>query len=56
MIKNTILVITVFFFLFSQKGKSQTNFIQGFVIGLPFQSGAGIGNVGFEHHNIIKKK
>ena len=56
MIKNKILAIIVFFCLFAQQGKSQTNFIQGFVIGLPFQSGAGIGNVGFEHHNIIKKK
>lgn len=31
--------------------QAQRNYLQVFAIGLPFQSGAGIGNIGFEHIN-----
>ena len=56
MIKKTSILIITFFFFVSIKGKSQKNFLQGIVFGLPFQSGAGMGNISFEHHNILKKK
>ena len=45
----------IIFCLSIQKGYAQKNYIKGFVIGLPFQSGAGIANAGFEHFTKAEK-
>ena len=47
--------LIAFISLFSQKGYTQRNYVKGFIIGLPFQSGAVIANAGFEHLTTTKK-
>jgi hypothetical protein len=49
--KKMLIVLIACFLISIQKGNTQRNYIQGFAIGLPFQSGAGFGNIGFERLN-----
>lgn len=49
--KSLPIAIIVSCLLITIKGNSQQNYLKVFAIGVPFQSGAGIGNIGFEHLN-----
>jgi len=49
MIRKLLVVSIVFFNHGIQEGSAQKNYIKGFIIGFPSQSGAGMGNLAFEH-------
>ena len=48
---NARILFVSLFMLCIPRADAQRNYIQVFAIGVPFQSGAGIGNIGFEHLN-----
>lgn len=51
MIKRELIILVSLCLLCLPRADAQRNYLQVFAIGVPFQSGAGIGNIGFEHLN-----
>jgi hypothetical protein len=47
----SFIILLIACLLTASRSAAQRNYIQAFAIGVPFQSGAGIGNIGFEHLN-----
>ncbi|MBL7731879.1 MAG: hypothetical protein JNM88_11930 [Chitinophagaceae bacterium] len=48
---KTSLILFIVLFAGLKPAQAQRNYLQVFAIGIPFQSGAGIGNIGFERIN-----